>query len=51
VGTLRVGATADVTVLRLEEGSFVLEDSYGATVTARQRLVSVATFVAGRRVA
>jgi dihydroorotase len=50
-GTLGVGATADVTVLRLEEGSFLLEDSYGATVTARQRLVSAATFVAGRRVA
>lgn len=50
-GTLGVGVTADVTVLRQEEGSFLLEDSYGATVTARQRLVSAATFVAGRRVA
>jgi dihydroorotase len=50
-GTLGVGSAADVTVLRLEEGSFLLEDSYGATVTSRQRLVSAATFVAGRRVA
>jgi dihydroorotase len=50
-GTLGVGATADVTVLRLEEGSFLLEDSYGASVTASRRLVAVATFVAGRRVA
>jgi dihydroorotase len=50
-GALGVGATADISVLRLEEGSFVLEDSYGATVTARERLVSAATFVAGRRVA
>ena len=50
-GTLGVGAPVDVTVLRQEEGSFLLEDSYGATVTARQRLVSAATFVAGRRVA
>lgn len=50
-GSLGVGARADVTLLRLEEGSFLLEDSYGATVTARERLVSAATFVAGRRVA
>jgi len=50
-GSLGVGVAADVTVLRLEEGRFLLEDSYGATVTARRRLVSVATFVAGRRVA
>lgn len=50
-GTLGVGAIADVTVLRLEEGTFLLEDSYGATVTARQRLVSAAAFVRGRRVA
>lgn len=50
-GSLGVGTTADITVLRREEGSFLLEDSYGATVTARERLVAVATFVAGRRVA
>ena len=50
-GSLAVGARADVTLLRLEEGSFLLEDSYGATVTARERLVAAATFVAGRRVA
>jgi len=50
-GSLAVGATADITVLRREEGSFLLEDSYGATVTARERLVSAATFVEGRRVA
>jgi dihydroorotase len=50
-GTLSVGAIADITILRREEGSFLLEDSYGATVTARERLVSTATFVAGRRVA
>lgn len=50
-GTLGVGTTADVTVLRREEGRFVLQDSYGATVTARERLVAAATFLAGRRVA
>lgn len=50
-GTLGPGVTADVTVLRRETGSFLLEDSYGATVTASERLASVATFVAGRRVA
>ncbi len=50
-GSLGVGAVADITLLRREEGSFRLEDSYGATVTARERLVSTATFVVGRRVA
>jgi dihydroorotase len=50
-GTLGVGSVADIAVLRREEGSFLLEDSYGATVTARERLAAAATFVAGRRVA
>jgi dihydroorotase len=50
-GTLAVGAIGDITLLRREEGDVLLEDSYGATVTARERLVAAATFVAGRRVA
>ena len=50
-GTLGPGTRADITVLRQEAGEFLLEDSYGATVTARERLASAATFVAGRRVA
>ncbi len=49
-GTLAVGATADITLLRREAGSYLLQDSYGASVTARERLVAAATFVAGRRV-
>jgi dihydroorotase len=50
-GTMATNAVADITLLRREEGSFLLEDSYGATVTAPERLVAAATFVAGRRVA
>ena len=51
LGTLAVGAIADVAVLRLEEGRFTFTDSREATVEARQRLVPVATYRAGRRVA
>jgi dihydroorotase len=51
LGTLTVGAAADVAVLRLEEGRFTFTDSREATVEARQRLVPVATYRAGRRVA
>jgi dihydroorotase len=49
LGTLAVGAEADVTALRLEEGRFDLTDSAGATREARQRLVPVAVIRAGRR--
>ncbi len=48
-GTLAVGAEADVTVLRLEDGRFELTDSAGATREARQRLVPVAVIRAGRQ--
>ncbi len=50
LGTLAVGAEADVTVLRLEEGRFDLTDSAGTTREARQRLVPVAVIRAGERV-
>ncbi len=50
LGTLAVGAEADVTILRLEEGRFDLTDSAGTTREARQRLVPVAAVRAGRRV-
>jgi dihydroorotase len=49
LGTLAVGAEADVTVLRLEEGRFDLTDSAGTTREARQRLVPVAVIRGGRR--
>ena len=50
LGTLAVGAEADITVLRLEEGRFELTDSAGTTREARQRLVPAAVVRAGRRV-
>lgn len=49
LGTLAVGAEADVTVLRLEEGRFALEDSAGTVREARQRLVPLAVVRAGQR--
>lgn len=51
LGTLAVGAVADVAVLRLQEGRFTLTDARQATVEARQRLVPMATYRAGQRVA
>ncbi len=50
LGTLAVGAEADITVLRLEEGRFGLIDSAGTTREARQRLVPAVVIRAGRRV-
>ena len=48
LGTLAVGAEADVTVLRLEDGRFTLIDSAGTAREARQRLVPTAVVRAGR---
>ncbi len=48
IGTLAVGAEADVTVLRLEEGRIALMDSAGATRDADRRLVPVAVVRAGQ---
>ncbi len=48
LGTLTVGAEADITVLRLEQGRFELTDSAGTTRDARQRLVPVAVIRGGR---
>jgi len=48
LGTLAVGAGADVSILRLEEGRFDLTDSAGSARGARQRLVPVAVVQAGR---
>jgi dihydroorotase len=47
LGSLAVGAPADVTILGLEEGRFELVDSAGTGRDARQRLVPVATVRAG----
>jgi dihydroorotase len=50
IGTLTPGAMADVAVLDLQEGEHRFTDSFGVSVTGRQRLVAVATVRAGRRV-
>jgi dihydroorotase len=50
MGTLGVGAEADVAVMRLEEGPVTFTDSWGDTVVGSRRLVPVATVRAGRRV-
>lgn len=47
VGGLRVGAVADVTVLRLGEGEFPLTDTEGVTEVVRRRLVPVHTLRRG----
>jgi len=39
LGTLSPGAAADVTLLAVREGAFLLEDARGETVTAARRLV------------
>src|SRR5262249_23015095 len=41
IGTLRPGAEADVTLLRIESGSFTLTDSHDESLVAEQRLVPV----------
>ena len=48
LGTLAVGAEADVTVLRLEDGRFTLTDSAGTAREARQRLIPTAVVRAGQ---
>jgi|HubBroStandDraft_5_1064220.scaffolds.fasta_scaffold15147_4 dihydroorotase len=50
-GTLRVGAPADVAVLKLNEGTFKFVDNFGNQRSGPQRLFPVATVLAGKRVA
>ncbi len=47
LGTLSVGAEADVTLLRLDEGRFILTDALGRSVTADKKLSHVTTIKAG----
>lgn len=49
IGTLAVGAEADVSILRLEDGRFDLTDSAGSTREGRQRLVPVMVLRSGRQ--
>ncbi|MFI5665089.1 amidohydrolase/deacetylase family metallohydrolase [Streptomyces sp. NPDC051684] len=48
LGTLRVGGAADLTLLRLTEGTLTLTDAEGHTRTARTHLEAVAAARAGR---
>ena len=50
LGSLAVGAEADVTILVLEEGRFELTDSAGTMREARKRLVPVGVIRAGTRI-
>jgi dihydroorotase len=48
VGTLAVGAPADLAVFAVEPGPFPVVDAHGQVRQAPERLVNVATYVAGR---
>lgn len=47
IGTLRVGATADIAVLEKRSGTFTFTDSYNQQRTGRELLVAVATVRGG----
>jgi dihydroorotase len=49
-GTLKVGATADIAVLELRDGSFEFVDNYANKRSGRQRLFPSTTVLAGKRV-
>jgi predicted amidohydrolase len=49
LGTLQVGAPADIAVLAIEEGNFQLTDSQRNSVTAKQRIVSRLTICRSKR--
>jgi dihydroorotase len=51
LGTLKPGASADLTLLRLEEGDFLMRDSHGVEEVGGRRLVPVAVIRAGRHFA
>ena len=48
LGTLKVGAEGDVTIMRLAEGRFTYADSMGVTVEGSQKLEHVHTVRGGR---
>jgi dihydroorotase len=49
LGTLEVGAPADISLLAIEEGRFQLVDSQKNSVAAGRRIVSRLTIARGRR--
>jgi dihydroorotase len=48
IGALRPGTVADISILEVREGTFVLSDSTGKKRTGRQKLQSTATIRAGK---
>ena len=46
-GSLEPGRMADVTILKLDEGSFVFQDSFSKTSTSKQRLQPVQVIKSG----
>ena len=51
LGSFKVGAPGDASVLELREGSFPLEDVRGEVVVANERLFAAGLVIAGREVA
>lgn len=49
IGTLQVGADADISIIELREGPVTLTDARGATRRGNQLLVPIETLRAGRR--
>ena len=48
VGSLKAGSVGDATIMRRDEGRFILTDSVGRSVTANDKLVHVQTIKSGR---
>jgi dihydroorotase len=49
LGTLNVGAPADVAILELRDGNFEFLDNYEGKRTGKQRLFPIATVIGGKR--
>jgi dihydroorotase len=49
LGTVRVGSTADVAVMDLQQGSFEFEDNYKGKRSGRLKLVTAAAVLNGKR--
>ncbi|MEO8097135.1 MAG: amidohydrolase/deacetylase family metallohydrolase [Acidobacteriota bacterium] len=49
-GSLRSGATADVTILELAQGNFEFVDNYGTKKTNSQKLITRGVIVGGKRI-
>ena len=49
LGTLMIGAPADVAVMELRQGSFEFEDNYKGKRTGRQKLITTGAIFGGRR--